>query len=90
MCFIIVYLFPGKGLGREEKGITEAIKPKLKFNSTGLGYDMGEQFKFHWWDHVFNKAANNITVKKDQVGFISLSLFHFISLFSTTSFSNKE
>lgn len=58
----------GQGLGREEGGITEALKPKLKFNSTGLGYDMGEQFKFQWWDHVFNKAADNITVKKDQDG----------------------
>lgn len=64
----------GKGLGRNEGGITEAIKPKLKFNSTGLGYDMGEQFKFHWWDHVFNKAADNITVGKDQSG--SLHLKH--------------
>ncbi|MPC50256.1 G patch domain-containing protein 4 [Portunus trituberculatus] len=27
---------------------------------------MGEQFKFQWWDHVFNKAVDNITVTKDQ------------------------
>ncbi|KAK8395003.1 hypothetical protein O3P69_006039 [Scylla paramamosain] len=64
----------GKGLGREEGGITEAIKPKLKFNSTGLGYDMGEQFKFHWWDHVFNKAADSITVKKNQNGSVEVKL----------------
>lgn len=62
----------GKGLGREEGGITEALKPKLKFNSTGLGYDIGEQFKFHWWDHVFNKAADNLSVKKDQDGSVQL------------------
>lgn len=55
-------------MGREEGGITEALKPKLKFNSSGLGYDIGEQFKFHWWDHVFNKAADNLSVRKEQVG----------------------
>ncbi|XP_047494165.1 G patch domain-containing protein 4-like [Penaeus chinensis] len=52
----------GKGLGKEEKGDTEPIKVKLKFNNTGIGHDIAEEFKFHWWDHVFNKAAKNMSV----------------------------
>ncbi|XP_063594897.1 G patch domain-containing protein 4-like [Penaeus indicus] len=52
----------GKGLGKEEKGNTEPLKVKLKFDSTGIGHDVGEEFKFHWWDHVFNKAAKNMSV----------------------------
>lgn len=52
----------GKGLGREEKGNTEPLKVKLKFDNTGIGHDIGEEFKFHWWDHVFNKAAKNMSV----------------------------
>ncbi|XP_045119976.1 G patch domain-containing protein 4-like isoform X2 [Portunus trituberculatus] len=34
---------------------------------------MGEQFKFQWWDHVFNKAVDNITVTKDQSGFVEVN-----------------
>ncbi|XP_037773577.1 G patch domain-containing protein 4-like [Penaeus monodon] len=52
----------GKGLGKEEKGNTEPLKVKLKFDNTGIGHDVGEEFKFHWWDHVFNKAAKNMSV----------------------------
>jgi hypothetical protein len=25
-------------------------------------FDVGEQFTFHWWDHVFNKTASKIKV----------------------------
>ncbi|KAG7171928.1 G patch domain-containing protein 4-like [Homarus americanus] len=63
----------GKGLGREESGMTKAIKPKLKFDSSGLGHDIAEEFKFHWWDHVFNETAANISVDKTQYGSVQLS-----------------
>lgn len=62
----------GKGLGREEGGMTEAFRPKLKFNSAGLGYDIAEEYKFHWWDHAFNKAVQNIEVTKAQDGSVQL------------------
>ncbi|XP_071493810.1 uncharacterized protein [Diadema antillarum] len=58
----------GKGLGRTESGITDAIKPKLKFDTAGMGHNAGEQFSFHWWDHVFNSAAKNISVKNSEEG----------------------
>ncbi|XP_022054864.2 G patch domain-containing protein 4 [Acanthochromis polyacanthus] len=58
----------GKGLGRAENGITEAIKVKVKCNKGGVGHKEGEQFTFHWWDHVFNKASSSLQVESDQNG----------------------
>ncbi|XP_786634.2 G patch domain-containing protein 4 [Strongylocentrotus purpuratus] len=58
----------GKGLGRTETGMTDALKPKLKFDKAGIGHDVGEQFSFHWWDHVFNKAAKNIHIENTEEG----------------------
>ena len=26
-----------------------------------------EEFEFHWWDHVFNSAAQGITVDESKV-----------------------
>lgn len=52
----------GKGLGRLENGMKDAIKVKLKNNKGGVGHDPGSDFTFHWWDHIFNKAANSIKV----------------------------
>jgi hypothetical protein len=60
-------LVTGKGLGRNESGITEALKPKLKFDTQGVGHDASEQFTYHWWEHAFNKAANNIQVSATEV-----------------------
>jgi len=61
------YWVTGKGLGRNESGITKAIKPKLKFDTQGVGHDASEQFTYHWWEHAFNKAANNIQVSTTEV-----------------------
>ncbi|XP_078392732.1 G patch domain-containing protein 4 [Cetorhinus maximus] len=58
----------GKGLGRREDGIREAIKVKVKCDTAGVGHHAGEQFTFHWWDHVFNKAAANINVESKEDG----------------------
>jgi len=52
----------GKGLGKDEHGIKEAIKVKRKNNTSGLGLNIAEQFTYHWWDHAFNKAAKSISV----------------------------
>merc|ERR1719471_1245498 len=57
----------GAGLGRDESGITEAIKVKYKFDTCGVGHDVGEVHTNHWWDEVFNKAAGNIQVAADGV-----------------------
>ncbi|XP_030606675.1 G patch domain-containing protein 4 [Archocentrus centrarchus] len=58
----------GKGLGRAENGISEAIKVKVKCDKGGVGHKEGEQFSFHWWDHVFNKASSSLQVESDQNG----------------------
>ncbi|KAK2909871.1 G patch domain-containing protein 4 [Channa argus] len=58
----------GKGLGRGENGISEAIKVKVKCDKGGVGHKEGEQFTFHWWDHVFNKASSSLQVESDQNG----------------------
>ncbi|XP_047217283.1 G patch domain-containing protein 4 [Girardinichthys multiradiatus] len=58
----------GKGLGRAENGISEAIKVKVKCDKGGIGHREGEQFSFHWWDHVFNKASTSLQVETDQNG----------------------
>ncbi|XP_071386076.1 G patch domain-containing protein 4 [Centroberyx affinis] len=58
----------GKGLGRDENGISEAIKVKVKCDKGGVGHKQGEQFTFHWWDHVFNKASSSLQVESDQSG----------------------
>jgi len=62
-----VLYFLGSGLGSKEDGIKEAIKVKLKFDQAGIGHNRGDEFKFHWWDHAFNKAARNIKVNETQV-----------------------
>jgi len=56
----------GKGLGRHETGMKTAIKVKIKRDQAGVGHDMGEEFTFQWWDHVFNRAASNITIKGED------------------------
>ncbi|XP_070768385.1 G patch domain-containing protein 4 [Enoplosus armatus] len=58
----------GKGLGRRENGISEAIKVKVKCDKGGVGHKEGDQFTFHWWDHVFNKASSSLQVESDQNG----------------------
>ncbi|XP_056178400.1 G patch domain-containing protein 4 [Falco biarmicus] len=56
----------GRGLGKREDGIAEAIRVKVKCDTAGVGHDAAEPFSFHWWDHVFNKAAANIAVEAGQ------------------------
>eukprot|EP00092_Neocalanus_flemingeri_P036577 GFUD01039825.1.p1 GENE.GFUD01039825.1~~GFUD01039825.1.p1 ORF type:complete len:289 (-),score=102.62 GFUD01039825.1:113-979(-) len=56
----------GEGLGRHGQGIVDAIKPKLKFDQAGMGHNRAEEFEFHWWDHVFNKAAKSIKVEDNE------------------------
>ncbi|XP_060573794.1 G patch domain-containing protein 4-like [Ruditapes philippinarum] len=58
----------GQGLGKDEEGITEAIKVKIKQDKKGVGHNPGEEFSFHWWDHVFNKAASKIEVSRTEDG----------------------
>lgn len=50
----------GKGLGKNENGLTEAIKPTLKFDKTGIGYN--ENDSEQWWETLYDNAVKNIKV----------------------------
>ena len=38
-----------------------------------VGYDAGDQFSFHWWDHVFNKTAKSIVVQESDVRMLAVT-----------------
>ncbi|XP_060073441.1 G patch domain-containing protein 4-like [Ylistrum balloti] len=81
----------GSGLGKSESGIKEAIKVKIKHDTHGVGHKKGDEFAFHWWDHVFNKAASNISVNSTEDG-VNLSKnkdSDKISTTTTKTFDNK-
>uniref|UniRef100_A0A3B1IV79 G patch domain-containing protein 4 n=1 Tax=Astyanax mexicanus TaxID=7994 RepID=A0A3B1IV79_ASTMX len=59
-----------KGLGKEGNGICEPIKVKVKCDKGGVGHKQSEQFTFHWWDHVFNKASSGLDVESGQDGVV--------------------
>lgn len=52
----------GSGIGSKNQGISEPIKPQLKFDTSGVGHDPAKEFTHHWWDMAFNKAAKRIKV----------------------------
>lgn len=58
----------GGGLGREHHGITEALKPKLKFDHAGIGHDPAKEFTHTWWSEGYNSAASNMTVAEATDG----------------------
>ncbi|CAB3241595.1 unnamed protein product [Arctia plantaginis] len=54
----------GKGLGKYENGISEALKPKLKRSAAGIGHDPASEFNEHWWSALYDKAAANVEVEE--------------------------
>lgn len=78
----------GEGLGRHGQGITDAIKPKLKFDQAGMGHNRAEEFEFHWWDHVFNKAAKSVKVE-DKEGEVTVDFNSDKSELSTKKMRKK-
>ncbi|XP_052586962.1 G patch domain-containing protein 4 [Peromyscus californicus insignis] len=65
----------GKGLGRRENGITQALKVTLKQDTHGVGHDPAKEFTNHWWSDLFNKTAASLVVdtRKDGVQIRRLS-----------------
>lgn len=56
MCYL------GKGLGKKETGICKPIRPKLKFDNHGVGFNPGDEYKNNWWEIMYNKTASSISV----------------------------
>ncbi|KAK5647227.1 hypothetical protein RI129_002119 [Pyrocoelia pectoralis] len=64
----------GNGLGKHSTGISVALKPALKFDNAGVGFNASEEFTNNWWETLYNKAANNINVaNSDSNGNIQIS-----------------
>uniref|UniRef100_A0A5F8GDX8 G patch domain-containing protein 4 n=1 Tax=Monodelphis domestica TaxID=13616 RepID=A0A5F8GDX8_MONDO len=57
----------GKGLGKKEDGIAQAIKVKLKQDNAGVGHDPSKEFTNHWWSQLFNKTAASLVVETGKV-----------------------
>ncbi|XP_053461801.1 G patch domain-containing protein 4 [Nycticebus coucang] len=58
----------GKGLGRKENGITQALRVTLKQDTHGVGHDPAKEFTNHWWNELFNQTAANLVVESGQDG----------------------
>uniref|UniRef100_A0A667HYR4 G patch domain-containing protein 4 n=1 Tax=Lynx canadensis TaxID=61383 RepID=A0A667HYR4_LYNCA len=58
----------GKGLGRKENGITQALRVTLKQDTHGVGHDPAKEFTDHWWNELFNKTAAGLVVETGQDG----------------------
>lgn len=59
---------PGKGLGRKENGITQALRVTLKQDTHGVGHDPAKEFTNHWWNELFNRTAASLVVDTQQDG----------------------
>ncbi|KAI5638112.1 g-patch domain-containing protein [Phthorimaea operculella] len=54
----------GKGLGKNENGISEPIKAKLKRSVAGIGHDQAAELTDQWWNKLYDKAAKNVEVEE--------------------------
>lgn len=50
----------GDGIGKNNQGIVNPIKASFKFDNTGVGYDIADEFTTNWWEHLFNHTAKKI------------------------------
>jgi len=58
----------GSGLGKELQGMSDCIKPTLKFDTTGMGHDAAKEFTNHWWDMAYNKSASKFEIIENEDG----------------------
>lgn len=78
----------GKGLGKDENGITEPVRLATSQNKAGVGYD---ETKGTWWEKLFNDATKNIKVESHN-NEVSLSVVDDTdpSRFERTVLSNRH
>lgn len=58
----LLMCYSGRGLGKKETGICKPIRPKLKFDNHGVGFNPGDEYKNNWWEIMYNKTASSISV----------------------------
>ncbi|XP_055979624.1 G patch domain-containing protein 4 isoform X2 [Sorex fumeus] len=63
----------GKGLGRKENGITQALRVTLKQDTHGVGHDPAKEFTDHWWSDLFNRTAASLVVEAKQMATLTSS-----------------
>lgn len=61
---IPIYL--GQGLGKSQDGMSVPLKANLKFDQAGLGHSKSDELNNHWWERVYNSAAQNFDVNKSH------------------------
>ena len=57
----------GKGLGKNEDGISECVQQRRREDGQGLGVNTGKEgFKWNnnWWDDVYNNAIKKFKQSK--------------------------
>ena len=42
------------------------IKASFKFDNTGVGFDIADEFTTNWWEHLFNHTAKKIDPSKGE------------------------
>mmetsp|Transcript_23239 Transcript_23239/g.39963 ORF Transcript_23239/g.39963 Transcript_23239/m.39963 type:complete len:383 (-) Transcript_23239:369-1517(-) len=52
----------GKGLGKNEDGISTYIRVRLKKNNSGVGCDPSESTRGLWWDRLYNDVASRFQI----------------------------
>lgn len=49
------------------------MKPNYKFDKSGLGHSQADEINNHWWENVFNNAANNVDVIETAGGEVAMA-----------------
>lgn len=63
---MFLIIFEGQGLGKNDDGISNPLKANYKFDQAGLGHNIADEMNNHWWERIYNKAANNIDINKNE------------------------
>ncbi|CAF0720939.1 unnamed protein product [Brachionus calyciflorus] len=58
----------GDGIGKNNQGMSAPIKVSLKFNTTGVGFNLAEQFTNNWWENLYNTTAKGIEGAEQRIG----------------------
>ncbi|KAJ1969106.1 hypothetical protein IWQ62_000836 [Dispira parvispora] len=63
----------GQGLGKNEAGITKAIRVSQKNDTKGIGVGGASDHSVAWWDNLYNKSVKGLTVNSTTGGDVSIS-----------------